>query len=1448
LHYNENKVVLSQKQNLRSNEKLYPDAKMLSIKVQPYEWASSDRDGSFSIRIYNHTRKTEIEDSERVLVRVEDYNPFCRIELPHIVQGKQVKWNVDALKLYSKWLRDMLKKDQPIDNGIIFKEMHKLYWHTVEKDNITQKVKYPFLICKFETEAAMRHCVALINKTGYQIPQLGFIKSKVWETSISAIHRLVTDSNIGYGQWHEVKVNVVPDLDKISHNKLEYTASWKDMHPLPPEETQGWITNPLTAAFDLECYSANHRAMCNPNYATDVIFQCSYIVQRLGDPKSRKNYLLVLGLCDDIPGSTVLRYDYEIDLIDGITDIIKETDPSLILGYNIFRFDLDYIDKRLKLYNRDLKPCGLIKDQESTIDSNSWKSSAYGMMTICSLVAEGRLTIDMYTIIKRDPANKFDRYTLDYVSNHFLGRGKNDVTPRQMFEYYKECCDAKMSGDPARAGEASRKMGEVGAYCLVDAILCIDLLEHLNTWIMLIELATIVLVSVMHIFTRGQQLRVQNQVYQFAYREDFVIDERPGSKDGFAGGSVDDPIVGKYKNLLIFDFSSLYPSIIRAFNICFTTLIPPESNIPDEMCHVLAWTETDENPKEVKQFRYRFIKQEYFYGILPRICTHLTHERTKTREQISDSNTKIQNVVLNQRQLGLKVSNNSIFGALGVREGRMPLPEGARSITAMGRKLKEIAANYVREHHQGSAIVYGDSVAANTPILVKRNDQIEWICIRDLCQHEQDPDKKTELNTEHLNYEVWSDVGWTKIKRLICHKTTKQMYRVLTHTGCVDVTEDHSLLLPNGQEVRPWQVKVGTKILHNDLPALPETTDLTWEEAWVWGFFYGDGSCGQYECPSGNKSSWALNNTDFRYLNNSLRCLAMCEPDYEFKIYDTLASSGVYKILPTCKKGNPHTIVELVQNYRALFYNSDKHKIVPMKVLHAPRHIKHAFMDGYYAADGAKTDGSIRSDNKGAIGTAALYHLYKEIGWKVSMNIRSDKDTIYRLNMTTGYQRKDTDVIKKIVKRPPYNDYVYDLETENHHFSAGVGRIVVHNTDSIMVDLHITDPHQCVDRGEALAEEFKSVYPQPLELTFERAASDGLFIKKKKYAFIELGVAKLKPGDIVERVGFDPEHENVNMFLYKITMIRRGRTEIKYIRIPNNIPIVGARLEIGDSLVVTEVPEEGSLAKFSATLIRDEQLTNLEVEGRKFLAGTPLDEGGKPNLKALLKKGIVLARRDNCIWVREAYLKVLLAIMFDKPLEYTLNLVNEEIMAMMCRNSQKIPFSKMIVTREIGSNYKAGSSYPLAVFANKLREQGTVIQGGERIDYVFVRPEKPEENLKQGLKMRLIEHYWNNCEREPLDRIHYIEKIFCNPIEQILYIGYKQQVDESMRLYTPEKKKRGKIYTYLSDKYIGTWVKLIKEKEFMVNMIKQYKPHFQSQDPYFSQSFFEPQFEIEIVG
>jgi len=1090
------------------------ESSRMEVDLQPYEWVSGDRDGGFSIRVYAHLKDEPGRPSERVLLRIDDYQPFCRLELPSVLYGKPITWSVDALKAYVKWLRGMLRDHQPVEGGVVYKELEKVYGYKKQQ-------KYPFLICRFENEEAMRHCVNLINKQAYHVDQLGLIKARVWETSITTIHRLVTDLKLGYAQWFRAKVTEVAELDKISWCEHEYIAAWQDVRPLDSEETQNWSVSPKTCAIDIECYSHNHRAMPNRDYVQDKVFAISYLTERIGpmgDKVPRKR-LLVVGPCDDIPGAEVIRYNHEISMLHGLTDLIKETDPTLIITYNGSGFDFPYMEARMKLYMQEWRPCGLLKDQATTIKTSSWKSSAYGFMKISTIECEGRLNIDMYPIIKRE--HKLDRYTLDHVSKTFLdGEGKNDIKAKEMFEIYaaglkaqeenekfvaiqrkleetmkdvdelkKVLADA--SATQTRIAEALQKskqeMARVGLYCLQDSYLCIKLLKKLNTWIMLIEMSVIVSITAMSVWTRGQQVRVQNKFYRYSYHEGFVIDERPGSKEGFKGGKVQEPVVGKYRNILIFDFASLYPSIIRAFNICYTTLVPPESNIPDEMCHVIAWIETDDDGKETP-YRYRFIKAEYYKGILPRMCEDLVNERNRTRKLIKPQNDPVLNITLNTRQNGLKVCANSIFGALGVMEGRMPLPEGARCITALGRQLITIAANHVREKHNGQ-IVYGD-------------------------------------------------------------------------------------------------------------------------------------------------------------------------------------------------------------------------------------------------------------------------------------------------------------------------------------------------TDSIMVNMNITDPHDCLRLGDALSKEITALYPKPLSLEFERAISLALFIKKKFYAGVPLAIIRLIEGDTIQRVAFSDEHRNDELALYKFTMIRDGKTKTKYVGIPIAINIAAEPLELGQIVKVGKVEEKATDAPYI--------LGDRTISGKRAIAGLPLSSEGGPSADPadLMKKGIVLARRDNCVWLREAYEAVLFSIMFGKPLRYTLDLVDAYVMKMMTR---QVPLEKMSITRAIGSNYKPNSTYFLKLFADNLRRQGQVIGGGERIDYVIVRSADPNKNEKMGDKMRLIEMFWANSNAEPMDRVHYVEKMFMKPLSQILYLGYKDEVDAAEIKFKPQIRRRNKIYTYLSPKYITTTVKLLRKKEELCKFINDVKPHH----PRYHQTFIE---------
>ncbi|MEX0595968.1 MAG: hypothetical protein WD512_05650, partial [Candidatus Paceibacterota bacterium] len=157
-------------------------------------------------------------------------------------------------------------------------------------------------------------------------------------------------------------------------------------------------------------------------------------------------------------------------------------------------------------------------------------------------------------------------------------------------------------------------------------------------------------------------------------------------------------------------------------------------------------------------------------------------------------------------------------------------------------------------------------------------------------------------------------------------------------------------------------------------------------------------------------------------------------------------SSGVYKLVVG------GAVKDFVLNWRSKLYCNRKHKRVPKEILNSSVETKEEFMKGYYAADGDKDkNGYYRFDNKGKIGAAGLYYLCNCLGKNVSINTRADKPNIFRMTCTKETQSKDANKIKKMYKLDDlYDDeYVYDLETENHHFSAGIGRMVGHNTDSV---------------------------------------------------------------------------------------------------------------------------------------------------------------------------------------------------------------------------------------------------------------------------------------------------------------------------------------------------------------------------------------------------------------
>ncbi|KAG0441879.1 DNA polymerase alpha catalytic subunit [Dictyocoela muelleri] len=175
----------------------------------------------------------------------------------------------------------------------------------------------------------------------------------------------------------------------------------------------------------------------------------------------------------------------------------------------------------------------------------------------------------------------------------------------------------------------------------------------------------------------------------------------------YSGGLVLNPMSGFYETLvLLFDFNSLYPSIIREFNICFSTIGKENLKYEDEikknkdLNHEIA-NKLLEDAKSCEK------------GILPQIFELLVNRRKHVKELFQ----KTKDPLLDIRQKALKLTANSIYGCLGASISRFYNPTMAQLITYKGRQILK-AAKSICEEKLNLEVIYGDtdSIMINTKI------------------------------------------------------------------------------------------------------------------------------------------------------------------------------------------------------------------------------------------------------------------------------------------------------------------------------------------------------------------------------------------------------------------------------------------------------------------------------------------------------------------------------------------------------------------------------------------------------------------------------------------------------------------------------------------------------------------------------------------------------------
>lgn len=190
------------------------------------------------------------------------------------------------------------------------------------------------------------------------------------------------------------------------------------------------------------------------------------------------------------------------------------------------------------------------------------------------------------------------------------------------------------------------------------------------------------------------------------------------------------------------------------------------------------------------------------------------------------SEVKFQIAKVDSKQKALKVLANTFYGESGNYLSSIYELLVAAGITCAGQENIKKVADFIRG--KGFGPRYGDSVTQDTPIIVQfpsgdigyrtvdnftlGDTELQWQQYGPIL-----PDG-TVKECAKTDLRAWTETGWTRIVRVIRHKTKKDIYRVSTNSGTVDVTADHSLLSPEGYKLFPSDVDVGALLLHADLP------------------------------------------------------------------------------------------------------------------------------------------------------------------------------------------------------------------------------------------------------------------------------------------------------------------------------------------------------------------------------------------------------------------------------------------------------------------------------------------------------------------------------------------------------------------------------------------------------------------------------------------------------
>ncbi|KAJ9328250.1 hypothetical protein DTO027B5_1745 [Paecilomyces variotii] len=405
----------------------------------------------------------------------------------------------------------------------------------------------------------------------------------------------------------------------------------------------------------------------------------------------------------------VAQENTELDLITRLVDIVRLHDPDIITGYEVHNSSWGYLIQRARCkYDYDL--CDELSRVKSQAHGRFGKENdLWGFNTSSSIRITGRHMINIGRAM-RSELNLL-QYTIENVTFHLLHRRIPHYPFKDLTAWYK-------SGKP-------RDLMKIIDYFVSRVQINIEILDANELIPRISEQARLLGIDFFSVISRGSQFKVESLMFRIAKPENFMLVSPSKKQVGQQNALECIPLVMEPQSdfytspLLVLDFQSLYPSVVIAYNYCYSTFLGRAVNWRGR--NKMGFTDYKRQPRILELLKddiniapngMIYAKPEIRKSLLAKMLTEILETRVMVKSGMKvDKEDKTLQRLLNNRQLALKLIANVTYGYTSASfSGRMPCSEIADSIVQTGRETLEKAIALIHSVERwGAEVVYGDT-------------------------------------------------------------------------------------------------------------------------------------------------------------------------------------------------------------------------------------------------------------------------------------------------------------------------------------------------------------------------------------------------------------------------------------------------------------------------------------------------------------------------------------------------------------------------------------------------------------------------------------------------------------------------------------------------------------------------------------------------------------------